>query len=63
MRFKVEKRFWEQIIPVKTEIEEITYSCPDCEEVLLTAPLSQDVPEDKSDNDMLKGAQSQSSKV
>jgi hypothetical protein len=41
------KRFWEQTVPMETEIEEITYSCPDCGEVILTVPLCDSVPEEK----------------
>jgi hypothetical protein len=41
------KRFWEQTIPVETEVEEITYSCPECGETLFTVPLRQCIPEEK----------------
>lgn len=41
------KRFWEQTIPIETEIEEITYSCPECGEILFTVPRSQIIPQEK----------------
>jgi len=45
---KMGKRFYQQTIPVETEIEETIYSCSECGEFLFSVPRDQPVPQQKT---------------